>query len=319
MPGAFCGAVASCGMVRIVVLAARKGWLMRVLAAAVVLLATAAACDIPAASLGQPEPWQLGLQTAATPVARSIDFFHNFLLLVVAAITLFVVALLGYVMVRFNAKGNPVPSKTTHNTAVEVAWTVVPIIILIAIAIPSFRLLYFQRNIPEADLTVKITGNKWYWSYEYPDQGGIAFDSSIKNDADALAAGEPRQLAVDNPMVVPVNKTVRIIVTASDVIHAWTIPSFGSKIDAVPGRLNEDWFRAEVEGVYYGQCSELCGKDHAFMPITVRVVSDTDFTGWTERAKAGDIDAASRFVAGLATLPAHLAATQVGSQDRNSD
>jgi cytochrome c oxidase subunit 2 len=281
---------------------------MRFLAAVAVLVATAAAYDVPAASLGQPEPWQLGLQSAATPVARSIVFFHNFLLVIVMAITVFVVLLLLFVMMRFNAKANPVPSKTTHNTAVEVAWTVVPIMILIAIAIPSFRLLYFQRNIPEADITVKITGNKWYWSYEYPDQGGLAFDSNIKSDADALAAGEPRQLAVDNPMVVPVNKTVRIIVTASDVIHAWTIPSFGSKIDAVPGRLNEDWFRAEIEGVYYGQCSELCGKDHAFMPIAVRVVSDSVFTGWMEKAKADNIDAASKFVASLAKAVAEVAA-----------
>ena len=284
---------------------------MRVLAAVVVLGATAAH-EVAAASLGQPEPWQLGLQRAATPVAHSIAFFHNFLLLIVVAITAFVVFLLFYVMLRFNAKANPVPSKTTHNTAVEVAWTVVPIIILIAIAIPSFRLLYFQRNIPQADLTVKITGNKWYWSYEYPDQGGIAFDSNIKSDADARAAGEPRQLAVDNPMVVPVNKTVRIIVTASDVIHAWTIPSFGSKIDAVPGRLNEDWFRAETEGIYYGQCSELCGKDHAYMPIAVRAVSESDFTGWMDRAKAGGIDEASRFLATLTAFPIQLAARRQG-------
>ncbi|MDP9138441.1 MAG: cytochrome c oxidase subunit II [Pseudomonadota bacterium] len=272
----------------------------------------AAIQDVAAASLGRPEPWQLGLQAAATPVAHSIAFFHNFLLLIVTAITVFVVLLLAYVMLRFNAKANPVPSRTTHNTAIEVAWTVVPIVILIAIAIPSFRLLYFQRNIPEADITVKITGNKWYWSYEYPDQGGLAFDSNIRSDADALAAGEPRQLAVDNPMVVPVNKTVRIIVTASDVIHAWTIPSFGSKIDAVPGRLNEDWFKAEIEGVYYGQCSELCGKDHAFMPITVRAVSEADFAGWLDRAKTGGIDAASRFVATLPGSPAHLADSQPG-------
>ena len=284
---------------------------MRVLAVVVVFLAAIAAHEVRAAALGRPEPWQLGLQEAATPVAHSIASFHNFLLLIIFAITLFVLVLLGYVMTRFSAKRNPVPSLTTHNTAVEVAWTVVPIVILIAIAIPSFRLLYFQRNIPEADFTVKITGNKWYWSYEYPDHGALVFDSNIKN-ADALAPGEPRQLAVDNPMVVPVNKTVRTIVTASDVIHAWTIPSFGSKIDAVPGRLNEDWFRAEIEGVYYGQCSELCGKDHAFMPIAVQVVSDADFNQWVEKTKTGGIDEASRFVAGLAGSRALAAADQAG-------
>ncbi len=272
---------------------------MRVPGAVAVVLAMAWAGDVSASGLGQPEPWQLGLQQAATPVARSIASFHNFLLLITVAISLFVVGLLAYVAIRFSAQANPVPSRTTHNTAVEVAWTVVPIVILIAIAIPSFRLLYFQRNIPEADLTVKITGNKWYWSYEYPDQEGVAFDSNRKNDADAAAAGEPRQLAVDNPMVVPVNKTVRILVTASDVIHAWTIPSFGSKIDAVPGRLNEDWFKAEIEGLYYGQCSELCGKDHAFMPIAVQVVSEADFAAWVDKAKAAGISEAGRFVAGL--------------------
>ncbi len=274
--------------------------LLRLLGAVAVALAMALASDVSAAGLGQPDPWQLGLQQAATPVARSTASFHNFLLLIAVAISVFVVALLAYVVIRFSAKANPVPSKTTHNTVVEVAWTVVPIVILIAIAIPSFRLLYFQRNIPEADLTVKITGNKWYWSYEYPDRGGIAFDSNRKDDADALAAGEPRQLAVDNPMVVPINKTVRILVTASDVIHAWTIPSFGSKIDAVPGRLNEDWFKAEIEGIYYGQCSELCGKDHAFMPIAVRVVSEADFTTWLEKSKGAGIGEVDRFVAGLA-------------------
>jgi cytochrome c oxidase subunit 2 len=277
---------------------------MRVLGAVAALLATAAVCDVPAASLGQPQPWQLGLQQAATPVARSIDFFHDFLLVIITSITVLVLLLLLYVMSRFNAKANPVPSRTTHNTAIEVAWTVVPIVILIAIAIPSFRLLYFQRNIPPADLTVKITGNKWYWSYEYPDQAGLAFDSNIKGDADALAAGEPRRLAVDNPMVVPVNRTVRIIVTASDVIHAWAVPSFGVKIDAVPGRLNEDWFRAEIEGVYYGQCSELCGKDHAFMPVAVRVVSDSDFTAWIEKARTEGISETEGFIAALASPPA---------------
>jgi cytochrome c oxidase subunit 2 len=264
----------------------------------------------------------LGLQAAATPVARSIHLFHNFLLWIISAITLFVLTLLVLVMRRFGAAANPLPSRTTHNTAVEVAWTVVPILILIAIAIPSFRLLYYQRNLPQSDLTVKITGNKWYWSYEYPDHGGIAFDSNVRNSDEASAAGEPRLLSVDNPMVVPVNKTVRIIVTASDVIHAWTVPSFGSKIDAVPGRLNEDWFRAEIEGLYYGQCSELCGKDHAFMPVAVRVLSDAGFAAWVETARAGR-DGALGALASLASgrragQPAGLAGatpSRSGAQD----
>jgi cytochrome c oxidase subunit 2 len=186
-------------------------------------------------------------------------------------------------------------------------WTVVPILVLVLIAVPSFRLLYLQRVIPAADMTVKITGNKWYWSYEYPDHGGVSFDSNILSDQEAEARGEPRQLAVDNPMVVPLNKTVRIVVTASDVIHAWTIPSFGPKIDAVPGRLNEDWFKVDVAGVYYGQCSELCGKDHAYMPITVHAVPESEFNAWVEKAKAAGIEEASKMLAGLRLSPEKLA------------
>src|SRR5262249_38229115 len=161
------------------------------------------------------------------------------------------------------------PSRTSHNTFVEVLWTILPILILVIIAIPSFRLLYFQRDIPKADMTIKITGNQWFWSYEYPDNDGISFDSIILSEADAAKAGAPYKLAVDNPAVVPIGKTVRIIVTGADVIHSWTIPAFGSKIDAIPGRLNEDWFKVEQAGTFFGQCSELCGKDHAFMPIEV--------------------------------------------------
>jgi cytochrome c oxidase subunit 2 len=232
---------------------------------------------------GQPSPWQLGLQGAGSPVMGDIIWFHNFLLWIIGLITLFVLALLVIVMVKFNARSNPVPSRTTHNTFIEVVWTVVPVLILVAIAVPSFRLLFFQLNVPKADITVKATGKQWFWSYSYPDDK-FEFDSLMVADKD-LKPGQPRLLAVDNEMVVPVNKVVRVLTTGADVIHAFAVPSFGIKIDAIPGRINETWFKAEREGVYYGQCSELCGKDHAFMPITVRVVSDKDYAAWIGEAK----------------------------------
>jgi cytochrome c oxidase subunit 2 len=236
-----------------------------------------------ALATGQPEPWQLGLQQGATPVMDNIIWFHNFLLWVIVAITLFVLALLVYIAVKFNAKANPVPSRTTHNTTIEVIWTVVPVLILVAIAVPSFRLLFFQLNTPQADLTVKATGKQWFWSYSYPDSK-FEFDSLMVQAKD-LKPGQPRLLAVDNEMVVPVNKIVRVLTTGSDVIHAFAVPAFGIKIDAIPGRINETWFKAEREGMYYGQCSELCGKDHAFMPIAVRVVNDAEYTAWIDQAK----------------------------------
>ena len=230
---------------------------------------------------------------------RSVSDFHSFPADHHHLIVALVLGLLLIVILRFNARANPTPAKTTHNTTLEVLWTVVPVLVLVIIAIPSFRLLYQQRVIPQPDMTVKVTGNKWYWSYEYPDHGGIAFDSNILNDRDADARGEPRYLAVDNPLVVPVNKTVKIIVTASDVIHAWTVASFGQKIDAVPGRLNEDWFRVEKPGVSYGQCSELCGKDHAFMPVAVRAVPEAEFNAWVEKAKTAGLEEANKMLAGL--------------------
>ncbi|MGA7486435.1 MAG: cytochrome c oxidase subunit II [Xanthobacteraceae bacterium] len=236
------------------------------------------------AGLGQPSPWQFGLQQAATPVMDRIIWFHDFLLYIITGIAGFVLVLLIVVMVRFNARANPIASRTTHNTFIEVAWTLIPIAILMVIAIPSFKLLFLQLNIPAADLTVKATGNQWYWSYSYPDNGQFQFDSLMLK-ADQLKPGQPRLLAVDNEMVVPVNKIVRVLTTGSDVIHSFAVPSFGIKIDAVPGRINETWFKASREGVYYGQCSELCGKDHAFMPIAVRVVSEQAFTAWIEDAK----------------------------------
>ena len=232
---------------------------------------------------GQPSPWQLGFQQAATPVMENIVWFHDFLLWLIVAITLFVLALLVIVIVRFNAKANPTPSRTTHNTLLEVMWTLVPVIILVAIAVPSFKLLFLQLTIPPADLTVKATGKQWYWSYGYPD-AKFEFDSIMLKDNERKA-DQPRLLAVDNALVVPVNKVVRVQVIGSDVIHAFAVPAFGVKIDAVPGRLNETWFKASREGVYYGQCSELCGRDHAYMPIEVRVVSDRDYAAWLDQAK----------------------------------
>jgi len=232
---------------------------------------------------GQPHPWQLGLQAANTPVMDNIIWFHNMLLWIIGAIVLFVLILLVLVAVKFNARSNPVPSRTTHNTLIEVVWTVVPVLVLVVIAVPSFRLLFLQLNTPKADITVKATGKQWFWSYSYPDDK-FEFDSLMVAEKD-LKPGQPRLLAVDNEMVVPVNKVVRVLTTGADVIHSWAVPSFGVKIDAIPGRVNETWFKAEREGVYYGQCSELCGKDHAFMPITVRVVSEKDYTAWIDQAK----------------------------------
>jgi cytochrome c oxidase subunit 2 len=236
------------------------------------------------ADLGQPSPWQFGFQEAVTPVMDRITWFHDFLLYIITGIALFVLVLLITVMVRFNARTNPVPSRTTHNTLIEVAWTLIPIAILMVIAVPSFKLLFLQLNLPAADLTVKATGNQWYWTYSYPDNGSFQFDSLMLKD-NQRKAGQPRLLAVDNEMVVPVNKTVRVITTGSDVIHSFAVPSFGIKIDAIPGRINETWFKATREGMYYGQCSELCGKDHAFMPIAVHVVSEQAFAAWVEDAK----------------------------------
>lgn len=232
-----------------------------------------------AEELGQPQPWGLDLQGAATPVMESIQSFHNGVLMVITAITLFVLALLVIVVVRFNERANPVPSRTTHNTMIEVAWTLIPVLILVSIAVPSFRLLFQELDIPKPDLTVKVTGKQWYWSYAYPDNGKFEFDSLLAQDK------KPRMLAVDNELVVPVNKVVRVEITGSDVIHSFGVPAFGIKIDAIPGRLNETWFKATTTGVFYGQCSELCGRDHAFMPIAVRVVSDQEFATWVESAK----------------------------------
>lgn len=232
------------------------------------------------------EDWQLGLSESVTPIMDQIIDFHNLLLIIITVVTLFVMGLLIYVIVQFNEKKNPIPSKTAHNTAIEFAWTVVPILILLFICIPSWRLLNAQYDFPEADVTIKAIGNQWNWDYEYSDHEDIEFTSIMKTD-DELERGEPRLLATDNPVVVPVNKVVHVLITAdpSGVIHNWTVPSFGVKADAVPGRVTRTWFKARRTGTFYGQCSELCGKDHSYMPIEVKVVTEKEYEKWLKWAE----------------------------------
>ena len=237
----------------------------------------------PLALASQPEPWGLNLQEAASPIMEQMIDFHDLLLVIITGITLFVTGLLIWAIIRYNRRANPEPAKFHHNTTLEVLWTVVPILILVIIAIPSFRLLYAQHSYPQPDLTIKATGYQWYWEYEYPD-AGFSFGSFMIEDAD-LEPGQPRLLAVDADVVVPVGKTVQVLVTAADVMHNWTVPAFGSKIDAIPGRVNRTWFQATQTGTFYGQCSELCGSRHAFMPIAVRVVTQEEYDAWLESAK----------------------------------
>jgi cytochrome c oxidase subunit 2 len=273
--------------------------LSRLTAVAAAVVALFAGAGAAFAGLGQPTPWEMDLQDAATPVMADITSFHTFVLWIITAITIFVLVLLLICIFRFNARANPTPSRTTHNTPIEVAWTIIPVVILVLIAIPSFRLLFTELDVPTPDLTVKATGKQWYWSYAYPDNGNFEFDSLIVAEKD-LKPGDLRLLTVDNEMVVPVNKVVHVLVTGADVIHSFAVPSFGIKIDAVPGRINDTWFKATMTGVFHGQCSELCGKDHSFMPITVRVVDDKDFTAWAAQAK--------QKYAGTDTAPANMLA-----------
>jgi len=232
----------------------------------------------------QPKEWQLGFQNPASDGMRDIVNFHNNLLLpIIIAITVFVLFLMLYACVKFRASANPNPSKRTHNVTVEILWTLIPCLILIVMAVPSFKILYKQDTIPKADVTVKAVGYQWYWGYEYPDEN-IIFDSYMVETKD-LKENQPRLLTVDHEVVVPVNKVVKVLITANDVLHAWALPSFGVKRDAVPGRINETWFKAEKVGTYYGQCSELCGIKHAFMPITVKVVSEEDYQEWLSEAR----------------------------------
>ena len=236
------------------------------------------------AAVADPQPWQTGFQPAVTPVMERIEDFHRLLLYIIVAVSLFVLALLVWIVIRYNKRSNPIPSKTAHNTLIEVVWTIVPVIILVIIAIPSFKLLYYEAAIPTPDLKIEAIGKQWFWSYQYPG-ANFTYDSLGLSDADAAKAKKPRLLGVDNPIYVPVNKVVEITTTGADVIHSWAVPAFGVKMDAVPGRLNNTWFKATKEGVYYGECSELCGARHAFMPIEVHVVSEAEYDAWLAASK----------------------------------
>jgi cytochrome c oxidase subunit 2 len=252
----------------------------------------------------EPQPWETGFQPAATPVMERIESFHTELLYIITAISVFVLALLIYVIVRFNQRTNPVPSKTTHNTFVEVIWTAVPILILIAIVVPSFKLLYFEGRIEKPDMIIKAIGHQWYWSYEYPSNGNFTFDANLVQEKD-LKQGQLRLLTTDNALVVPVDTMVEVQITATDVIHSFAVPSFGIKTDGVPGKLNNTWFKVEQPGTYYGQCSELCGNGHGFMPIMVQAVSKADFDKWVDDAKKKFAKADGAPGSQLAAVPAN--------------
>ncbi|MCR9256980.1 MAG: cytochrome c oxidase subunit II [Alphaproteobacteria bacterium] len=261
---------------------------------ALALLAVFGATSVMAA---QPQDWQLGFQPSATPVKEVMTSFHNMLLWVITFITLFVLALLIYVCVKFNKNANPTPSKTSHNTLIEVIWTVVPVIILVVIAVPSFRLLYYTDRVEQADMTVKVTGRQWYWDYQYPDHGGFEFSSYPKEEED-LEDGEQLYLAVDNEMVIPAGATVRVLVAGADVLHSFFIPSAGVQVYTVPGRINETWMRFDEPGTYYGQCNQICGINHYNMPIAVKVVPAEEFESWVEFAQDEFADADTFKVAG---------------------
>ena len=237
-----------------------------------------------AALAQQPTDWEVDFQTALSPSMERIVDFNLMVTIIIVIITAFVFGLMAWIVIRYNKKRNPVPSKTTHNTMLEVIWTVVPVIILLVIAVPSFRLLYFTDRVEEADMTLKAIGHQWYWSYEYPDHGDFTFDA-IMLEEDELEEGQPRLLATDEAVVLPVGAKIRLLTTADDVIHSWAIPAFGVKMDSVPGRVNETWFQINREGTYYGQCSELCGTLHGFMPIMIEAVSQEEFDAWVEFAR----------------------------------
>jgi cytochrome c oxidase subunit 2 len=268
-----------------------KGRMGRWLLGLAIVFGAVAVSQVAFAELGQPAPWEYKLQESGSPIMDHIEWFHNWLLVIITVITLFVLGLLITVMVKFNARANPVPSRTTHNTLIEVAWTLIPVMILVGIAIPSFRLLFQELDIPKADVTIKASGNQWNWTYAYPDDK-IEYTSIMLSDEDRakLDAPPPRLLGADHALVVPVNKVIRVQTTGTDVIHSFAVPAFGIKIDAIPGRLNETWFQATKTGVYYGQCSELCGRDHAFMPIMVKVVTDQEYDDWKKCVQGGKDD-----------------------------
>jgi len=239
----------------------------------------------PIVRAAQPQPWEIAMQPAATPVRDELSALHDHILMpIITVITLFVLALLGIAIVRFNHRRHPVPTRTSHNTVIEMLWTVVPVLILVSIAIPSFKLMYYMDRVPNPEMTIKVIGHQWYWSYEYPDQGGLAFDSNIIPENE-LKPGQKRLLDVDNPLVVPADTVIRVQITGTDVIHSWFIPSFGVQEYAIVGRLNESWMKIEHEGTYYGQCNQICGVNHAFMPIKVEAISKDAFQKWLVDAK----------------------------------
>ena len=270
-------------MVRFTRLLTTKAMARALLTSALGVIGTLAAATIAVAA--EPKPWQLGFQPSATEVMDRLSAFHDLLLIIITLIAAFVLGLLVYVMWRFNNQRNPLPSRTSHNTVIEMLWTVVPVLILISIAIPSFKLMYYMDRVPNPEMTIKVTGHQWYWSYEYPDQGGLAFDSNIIPE-DQLKAGQKRLLDVDNPLVVPADTIIRVTVTGTDVIHSWFIPSFGVQEYAIVGRLNESWMKIDRSGTYYGQCNQICGVNHAFMPIKVEAIAKDAFQRWLVDAKA---------------------------------
>ena len=257
--------------------------LPRLMATVTLLWAGAAWAQEPVVR-GAPHPWQMNFQPAASPVMEMIESLHDLLLFIIVAISAFVLGLLGYVCFRYRANRNQAASRRTHNSVLEIAWTAIPVLILVVIAIPSFKLLYFMDRAANPEMTLKAIGHQWYWSYEYPDNGNFTFDAYMIADQD-LQEGQPRLLAVDNRVVLPVDTDVRILVTGTDVIHAWAVPALGVKMDAVPGRLNETWLRIEQPGIYYGQCSELCGDYHGFMPIEIEAMAKDAFEAWTKQAQ----------------------------------
>jgi cytochrome c oxidase subunit 2 len=292
----------------------------KAMARAVLVLALAVAGFVAIAAVAgaaEPKPWEIGFQPPATPVKDRLSAFHDDLLMpIITVITVFVLGLLVYVMWRFNQRRNPVPSRTSHNTVIEMLWTVVPVLILVIIAIPSFKLMYYMDRVPNPEMTIKVTGHQWYWSYEYPDQDGLTFDSNIIPE-DQLKPGQKRLLDVDNPLVVPADTTIRVLITGTDVIHSWFVPSFGVQEYAIVGRLNESWMKVEHAGTYYGQCNQICGVNHAFMPIKVEAISKDSFQRWLVDAKKKfarrDNDTATVRVAAVPDPPDAARATPAGN------
>jgi cytochrome c oxidase subunit II len=304
-------------MVRLKGSAARRQTARRLTGSALDVLATGAATGAAAttARAAQPRPWEIGFQPAATPVQARLEAFNNELTVIIGLITVFVLGLLLYTIWRFHHRRHPVPTHTSHNFVLEILWTVIPVVILVIIAVPSFKLMYYMARVPKGSMTVKVTGHQWYWSYAYPGQGGLTFDSNIVQQAN-LKPGQPRLLTVDNPLVVPVDTNIRVLVTSTDVMHDWFVPSFGVQEYAIIGRINETWFNVEHPGTYRGECDQLCGINHAFMPIEVKAVSKADFQRWLVTAKkefADNDSGAGRERVAAAVSPGAIRAAAAGN------